>query len=46
MRLTDEVRPQADRGAPAPRRSNAPVPRREAPPTNNAMAAALAKLKR
>jgi uncharacterized protein len=46
MRLTDEVRPQADRGAPAARRNNAPAPRREPPPTNNAMAAALAKLKR
>lgn len=32
--------------APAGRRSNAPPPKREAAPQNNAMAAALAKLKR
>jgi uncharacterized protein len=45
MRLTDEVRPQQDRGAPGSRR-NAPPPKREAPPANNAMAAAFSKLKR
>jgi uncharacterized protein len=45
MRLSDEVRPQQDRGAPGPRRA-APPPRPAAPPANNAMAAALAKLKR
>jgi uncharacterized protein len=45
MRLTDEAKPR-EPGASAARRNIAPPPRREAPPANNAMAAAFAKLKR
>jgi len=47
MRLADEAAPRREPGAaPAGRRNSAPPPKREAPPQNNAMAAALAKLKR
>ncbi|MDD5247690.1 MAG: Tex family protein [Rhodocyclaceae bacterium] len=46
MRLTDEVAPKREPGAPAPRRGAAPQPKREAPPQNGAMAAAFSKLKR
>jgi len=45
MRLSDAVTAKKDAGA-APRGGKAPVLKREAPPQNNAMAAALAKLKR
>ncbi|MBI4984726.1 MAG: RNA-binding transcriptional accessory protein [Rhodocyclales bacterium] len=45
MRLSDAVTAKKDAGA-QPRGGKAPVLKREAPPQNNAMAAALAKLKR
>jgi protein Tex len=45
MRLTDDVAPRADHGAPAARRGPLQPARREAPPPSGTMAAAFAKLR-